>query len=366
MQKKSCSSINTVVIGSPAAGAATIFSVLDVLASVGRDWEMLHGMEPGDAIAFRPSLRTMTGAPYWDINGRKITPDAALLEDPQPDLIVVPDIHVDFSAPLPDDLLDAAKWIAERHAQGALATSVCSGALVLAASGVLDGNDATTHWGVADMLATRHHGITVRPERILVPAGDGHRVVTAGGASAWSDLLLYLIARLAGTEAARRIAKVWLLATHDDGQLNYASLVAGRQHDDKLIAEAQIWAAEHYMSASPVADLAARSGLSERGFLRRFRRATGQSPAEYVQTLRIEEAKQMLETSVASIDDIACEVGYTEPSSFRAAFRKRVGLSASVYRRKWNAFSPVEDAMPGLENGSKTTAEKRFDVETTG
>ncbi|MBW8635822.1 helix-turn-helix domain-containing protein [Hoeflea sp. WL0058] len=318
-----------------------MFSLLDVLSSVGRDWEYLHGVEPGEAVVFEPSLRTANGAPYWDINGRKITPDAAFHEDPAPDLVIVPDIHVDFSGPLPPDLLEAADWIAETHAGGALTTSVCSGALVLGASGVLDGNDATTHWGVADTLANRHRSVRVRRERVLVPAGEGHRVVTAGGASAWSDLLLYLIARLAGLEAARRIAKVWLLTTHDEGQLTYASLTAGRQHDDKLVADAQAFAANCYMDATPVAGMVARSGLSERGFLRRFRRATGQSPAEYVQTVRVEEAKQLLETTDAPIDDIAEEVGYSEPSSFRAAFRRNVGISASVYRRKWRSLSPA-------------------------
>ncbi len=332
-------SVRTVVVGSPSAGTATTFSILDVLASVGRDWEFLHGTAPVKVVAFDASLRTMTGAPYWDINGRRITPDAAFDEDPAPDLVIVADMHLDPSAPLPDDLVEAAGWIAKVHADGALVTSVCSGALVLATAGVLDGKEATTHWGFADMLACQFPTIKVRRERILIPAGDGHRVITAGGASAWSDLMLYLIARLAGAEAARRIAKVWLLDMHDDGQLKYASLSAGRHHEDRIIAEAQAWVAEHYMSRTPVADMAARCDLSERGFLRRFRRATGQSPAEYVQTLRVEEAKQMLETSDAPIDEIATEVGYSEPSSFRSAFKKNVGLTASVYRRKWRLFA---------------------------
>lgn len=338
--KISLKPLRTVVIGSPAAGTATTFSILDVLASVGRDWEFLHGQAPGEVVAFESSLRTVNGAPYLDINGRRITPDAALSEGPAPDLVIVPDMHLDPSAPLPEDLVGSAEWIAEAYANGAIATSVCSGALVLAASGLLNGKEATTHWGFADMLACRFPEIKVRRERILVPAGDGHRVITAGGASAWSDLLLYLIARFAGAEAAHRIAKVWLLEPHNDGQLNYASLSVCRQHDDKIVAKTQAWAADNYMLPAPVAGMGALSGLSERGFLRRFRRATGQSPAEYVQTLRVEEAKQMLETSDMPIDDIAAQVGYSEPSSFRSAFRKNVGMTASIYRRKWRAYAP--------------------------
>lgn len=327
-------SISTVVVGTPYAGTSAMFSVLDILASVGRDWAILHGVEPPQP-AFAASLRTIDGAPYWDINGRKITPDAVLSEEPGPDVVIVPDLHLDPAGEIPRDLAPLTEWIAEAHAGGAIVASICSGAMLLAAAGLLDACEATTHWGYADMLARNFPQVRVCRERILVPAGDGHRVITAGGASAWEDLALYLIARLVGPQDARQIAKIYLIEPHGDGQLCFASLVAGRQHDDKVIADAQVWAATHYHLANPVAEMAKRSGLSERSFLRRFRSATGQSPAEYVQTLRIEEAKQMLEAEDTPIERIAAEVGYTEPSSLRQAFRKQVGITASAYRKKW-------------------------------
>lgn len=329
--------IAAVVLGSPWAGTSTVYAILDVLASVGRDWEMLHGT-PRQPPTFAASLLSGDGRPYDDANGRRITPDGALAERPVPHLVIVPDLHLDPAAPLPGEFARLAEWIADAHRRGALVASVCSGALLLAATGLLNGLDATTHWAYADMFKRHFPEIRLRRERILVPAGDGHRLITAGGASAWADLLLYLIARLAGAEEARRIAKLYLLEPHTDGQLCYASLAAARQHDDRLVAEAQIWAAEHYDEANPVGAMAGRSGLSERGFLRRFRRATGQSPVEYLQTLRVEEAKQMLETTDMPIDGIAAEVGYSEPSSFRSAFRKHVGLPASAYRKKWRSI----------------------------
>jgi transcriptional regulator GlxA family with amidase domain len=332
--------LQTVVIGSRRAGTATVFSILDVLASVGRDWEMLHGTPPASA-RFAASLRTPNGAPYWDINGRRITPDAGLHEDPKPNLVIVPELHVDRSEPLSGELVGIARWIAAAYEEGATVASVCSGALLLAEAGLLDGNEATTHWAFADMLARNYPGIDVRRERILVPAGEGHRVITAGGASAWEDLMLYLIGRFSDAETARRIAKLHLIEPHGDGQLTYASLAAGRQHEDRLVCTAQLWAADNYACAAPVAEMAARSGLSERSFLRRFRRATGQAPTDYVQSLRVEEAKQLLETTDLPVDDIASEVGYSEPSSFRSAFRKRVGLTASAYRRKWRSVTAV-------------------------
>lgn len=299
---------------------------------------MLHGLPPRPPV-FAASLLTSDGRPYADTNGRRITPDGATADCPAADLVIVPDLLIDPAlAALPDELAELTRWVRSEHDAGAIVTSVCSGALLLAATGLLDGQEATTHWAYADMLARCFPTVRLRRERILVPAGEGHRLVTAGGASAWADLLLYLISRLAEPEEARRIAKLYLLDPHIEGQLCYASLTAGRQHDDQLVAAAQVWAAEHYHLPNPVTLMAQRSGLSERSFLRRFRRATGQTPVEYIQTLRVEEAKQMLETTDSAIDEIAAEVGYTEPSSFRNAFRKRVGLSASVYRRKWRGL----------------------------
>ena len=315
-----------------------------MLASVGRDWEILHGL-PAQAPVFQVSLRTVDGAPYWDINGRKITPDALLEEDPPPDVIIVPDLHLDPNGVLPDDLRPVAEWISKAHARGAIVASVCSGAVLLGVGGLLNGKEATTHWGFAELLGREFPEIKVCSNRILVPAGDGHRVVTAGGASAWADLMLYLIGRFAGTEEARRIAKVYLIDPHRDGQWTYASLSSARQHEDQLIAEAQIWAAQNYDTPSPVTAMAKLVGLTERGFHRRFKKATGQTPIDYVQTLRVEEAKHLLETTAAVIDEIAAEVGYSEPSSFRSAFRKRVGVSASAYRKKWQTFQRNEPQM---------------------
>ena len=128
----------SVIIGAPCAGTATVFSILDVLASVGRDWEALHGTPPSPA-TFTVSYITANGAPYWDINGRRITPDATLDEHPKPDLVIVPELLFDPSLPLPGDLVALSRWIATAYEDGATVASVCSGALLLAEAGLLAG-----------------------------------------------------------------------------------------------------------------------------------------------------------------------------------------------------------------------------------
>lgn len=326
--------LETVVVGLPSASASVTYSILDVLASVGRDWELLHGT-PSRPPSFAARHLSLDGKPFTEVNGRRITPEGRLSEAPAPGLVIIPDLHLDPARSIPAHFAPIADWLRQAHANGAMLTSVCSGAMLLAETGLLDGEMATTHWGYSDAIMQRHPKVKLRRERILVPAGEGHRLITSGGASAWADLLLYLITRVTGADEARRIAKIYLIEPHAQGQMCYASLSTGRQHDDQIIGEAQAWAAINYEHPAPVATMAERSGLSERSFLRRFRRATGQSPLEYVRTLRVEEAKQMLETTALPIDDIASEVGYSEPSSFRSAFRKYVGIPASAYRRKW-------------------------------
>jgi len=338
--------IRTVVVGSPVAVTAIAFSILDVLASVGRDWEALHGSRAAPQ-TFEGSLRTLDGKQYQDVNGRKLTPEGRLDDGRAPDLIIVPALDIDPRNPLPDFLLPVASWIARNHAEGAVVASVCSGAMVLAASGLLDGKDATTHWAFSDGLARSFPAIRVRRERILVPTGEGHRIITAGGTSAWADLVLYLIGRYAGETTARHVAKTWLLDPHSAGQLTYASLAVGRQHEDRLVADAQEWIADNYVHPTPVTAMVERSGLTERSFLRRFKRATGQTPVEYVQRLRVEEAKQLLETTNLPVDEISAEIGYSEPSSFRSAFRKNVGQAATAYRRRWSVLKQQGDETIG-------------------
>lgn len=328
--KKIC---RTAVVTMPCVGTSTVFSILDLLASVGRDWEMLHGV-PRKEPVFHAALLSVDGEPYTDINGRRITPDGALQGFGQPDLIIVPDLHLNPNAPMPDELANMIPWVVNAHSNGAIVTSVCSGAILLASAGLLNGLDATSHWGYCAVIAQHFPEVKLRRERILIPTGEGHRIVTAGGASAWGDLMLYLVGRIAGQEDARHIAKVFLLQPHTEGQLHYASLVAGAQHDDRLVAEVQVWAADNYALATPVTAMAERCGLTERSLLRRFRKATGQTPNEYIQTLRIEEAKQLLETTDTPIEDIAADVGYTETSSFRNSFRRHVGMPASMYRKR--------------------------------
>lgn len=328
----------TAIVATPEASPSSFYAMQDVLASVGRDWDMVHGRQSNAPPRFLPRLVTHDGKAFREVNGTQVQPHGAFGDFATPDIVLLPDYHLPPDEPLPPCYADVADWLKEVHGRGAVIASVCSGALPLGMSGLLDGEEATTHWAYCDTLKRFCPDVTVRRERILVPAGPEHRIVTAGGGSAWADLLLYLIARFAGEEEAFRIAKLYLLEPHGSGQLPFTALSAGRQHEDKLIAECQSWLADNYSGEQLVACMAERAGLPERSFHRRFKAATGLAPLAYVQTLRIEEAKHVLETTQMPVDEVGASVGYEEPASFRRLFRRLVGVSPSQYRRRFQSL----------------------------
>ncbi len=317
--------------------ASTLYGMFDLLSSAGRDWDLLMKGVAGES-RIRPIVVSADGKRFRSLTGLWIDPDCALADCPTPDVIAIPDLLV----PPADDIVGRypaeLEWLRARYAAGATLAAACSGALLLAEAGLLDGEDSTTHWGYCAAMAARYPTTRVHPNRALVVSGEGQRLVMAGGGTAWHDLTLFLIARHLDAEQAMRVARVYLLDWHHVGQQPFAALTCTRQVDDSVIAECREWVAQSYQQHSPVAAMARMSGLSERSFKRRFGRATGMSPLEYVHTLRLEESKHWLETTALSIEAVANEVGYEDASFFGRLFRRKVGLTPAQYRRRFGAL----------------------------
>jgi transcriptional regulator GlxA family with amidase domain len=180
--------------------------------------------------------------------------------------------------------------------------------------------------------------VRVHADRALVVAGEGQRFIMAGGGTSWLDLALYVIARLVDLETAMQTARVNLIDWHAAGQQPFARLARTRQVEDAAIGKCQEWIAKHYEVDAPVASMVRLSGLPERTFKRRFRAATGMAPLEYVHALRLEAAKQALETSEASIEAAAHQVGYQDAAFFARLFRRAVQLTPAQYRRKFGVL----------------------------
>lgn len=343
--------VNTAVLAVPESTASTLYGMCDVLASAGRDWAAL--IEGRDApSAFRPFVVSADGLRLALPNGLSVEPAHSLAACPRLDLVVIPDLAV-----MPDDDLSGRygqekAWLRARYAEGAMIATACTGGLILAEAGLLDGHDATVHWAYCEAMAARYPRVRVHPHRALVITGEGQRIVMAGGGTAWHDLGLYLIARRLGTEEAMRVARLHLIDWHHLGQQPYATLTRNRKADDALIASCQEWVARHYDEESPVSAMARASGLPERSFKRRFRNATGMSPLEYVHTLRLEESKHLLESGDAPVEAVANEVGYADASFFGRLFRRNVGMTPAQYRRRFGSLRKMlESSAPG--NGAQ-------------
>jgi transcriptional regulator GlxA family with amidase domain len=179
----------------------------------------------------------------------------------------------------------------------------------------------------------RYPKVRFRPAPNLAFADPAGRIVTAGGTTSWHDLALHIIARHASPGEALRIAKVYLLKWHGEGQLPYATLVRRTPHADAVVRACERWLGEHFRDDDALAQATRRARIPERTLKRRFRAATGSTLIEYVQNLRIEHAKRLLEEARLPVDEISAAAGYEDASFFRRLFKRRTGLSPSDYRR---------------------------------
>jgi transcriptional regulator GlxA family with amidase domain len=317
--------------------ASVTYGMYDLFMAAGRDWGFVVDGHPGPALV-RPCIVAARAEAFLAANDVWIAPQATLGERPDASIVCVPELAVPPQTALAGQFDDEIAWLRRCYQQGATLATACSGAVLLAEAGLLDGHEATTHWAYCDILRSRYPAVKVRKERALVVSGEGQRLVMAGGGTSWQDLALFLIARFVGVDVAMQVARVNLIDWHSVGQQPFARLACSRQVSDAAIARCQAWIAEHYDQPSPVSAMVRLSGLAERSFKRRFRQATGMSPLEYVHTLRLEEAKQMLESGDDAIEAIANDVGYEDAGFFSRLFRRQVNLTPAQYRRRFGSM----------------------------
>jgi AraC family transcriptional regulator, transcriptional activator FtrA len=246
------------------------------------------------------------------------------------DLIVVPGWR-GIEAPVPAPLLDALRGA---HASGARLMSLCSGVAVLAATGLLDGRRATTHWRYADAVATRHPRIHLDPNVLYVDEGD---ILTAAGSAAGIDLCLHVVRRDFGADAANSVARRLVVPPHrEGGQAQFIVTPVPREREGQRLGPLIDWIDANLQHEVTLADMAARAGMSTRTFQRRFRDLTGSSPGEFLLARRLRRACDLLERQAAiSVDDVALAAGFATPATLRHHFRGRLSTSPAAYRSRF-------------------------------
>jgi len=261
-------------------------------------------------------------------DGVSLHPSITAAEVTAPDLVVVPGLDDDLAASFSENRR-WVPWLTKWHAAGARIAGSCTGAFLVADAGLLDGRPATTHWMFADELRRRYPAVNVTAGQMIVDDGD---VITSGGATAFLNLVLYLVERFAGHDRANLAAKVLLVDGHRPSQLPYIAFGRERSHDDVLVHQVQQHIDLHLDGPLRVSELADRFGLSERTLSRRFTAATGRGPQAYLQHARIQQAMRLLETASDPVDHVRRRVGYGDPAAFRRVFKEATGLSPGAYR----------------------------------
>jgi transcriptional regulator GlxA family with amidase domain len=322
------------ILAAPESSASVLYGLYDVLVSVGAMYpDMLTG-KAGDAL-LDVSIVAATREPFRCFGNVLVEPSASVDDLDQVDVVVAADMYAPMDATPHGQWATEAAWLRRVHDDGALIASVCTGSILLAEAGLLDGRTCASHWAYRDLFTSAYPQVKLLPNAILDLSHEADGIITAGGVTAWQDLALHLIRRLCGPEHAVRTAKVYLLAGHEDGQLPFAAPSQPILIGDAVIRDSLAWIDANYGAPNPVSAMTEQSGLTRRTFARRFIAATGRRPIDHVHRLRIEKARDLIEHGDAAIDEVGYRVGYEDSAFFRRLFRRTTGLTPAAYRRKY-------------------------------
>ncbi len=322
------------LVAVPEVALSTIAGIYDVF----KVFALLGTVDPAVPRESPFVIEIVSPRPAGMVNtasGLPITTHRHIDEVRRADIIIVPSFIVENAEWQCGRHPELVAWLQAQHAKGCMICSACSGVLLIAETGLLDGLDATLHWAYAPTFQRNFPKTQLRLEEALIATGARQEIVMSGASASWHDLVLYIIARQVGPTAAQAIAKFLLLQWHLDGQSPYVPFAPPTDHGDSVVRELQEWIAKRCSIANPVEEMVRRSGLPERTLKRRFALATGLTPISYVQHLRVEEAKRRLERTATPIESISFEVGYEDASSFRRLFRRLTRVTPGDYRRKF-------------------------------
>ncbi|YCI07221.1 GlxA family transcriptional regulator (plasmid) [Ensifer sp. D2-11] len=311
------------------AQAAAVLGMTDLLTAAASIAGHGHGVsEP------------LLGVSHWTRADGKDAPTRVFSSDParradHPTVIVIPP---GLGDPLPEtEARYYSSWLRSEHSHGAGLCSICKGAFLLGETGLLVGRTVTTHWSYEEQMVSRFPDVTVNTDRLIIDDGD---ILTAGGVMAWIDLSLILIERFLGTAIMLETAKAFLVDPPGREQTYYSAFAPRLNHGDEAVLKVQHWLQASGGKDMSLAALADCAGLDPRTFMRRFKKATGHTAGEYIQRLRIEKARDLLQSSREPVDAIAWRVHYSDPGSFRKIFTRIIGLTPAEYRRRFRMRSP--------------------------
>ncbi len=290
-------------------------------------WKEKYGEEPFKVELVGLSKRVDFHQGMFSVNLNKHINDIE-----QTNLIVIPSLNHNYQMAIEGNG-PIIEWIEQQYHKGAEVASICTGAFLLATTGLLNGKVCSTHWAFEEQLQQLFPNIKVETDR-LITHEDG--IYTNGGAYSFLNLILYLIEKHYDRQAAIFCSKVFQIELDRHSQSEFIIFKGQKKHNDEVVIQAQMELENSLQAKVSVEELANKFAISRRNFDRRFIKATGNTPLEYAQRVKMEAAKKAFESTRKSINEVMYEVGYTDTKAFREVFKKLTGLSPSDYRTKYN------------------------------
>ena len=314
--------------------ASTAIAPIEVFHAAGLLWNGLKGEAPQPR--FRVRTASIDGRPVKTVCSLGLVPELSIRDIERTDIVILTASGLDVQERLARST-PLIPWVRKMHERGAYIAGICSGVAFLAEAGLLDGREATTHWAVAESLASRYPGVSWRPEQFVT---EDSGIFCSGGVYAAIDVSLHIVEKVCGREVALQCAKALLVSMPRGSQAGFATLPPARSHDDHRVAQAEAYLRKHFDAAVSIDSLARRAAMSSRNFIRRFKAATGRLPGEYLQMLRVSAAKTLLENEMGvPIHQLCARIGYEDVAFFRDVFRRYTGMTPGEYRDRFAGMS---------------------------
>lgn len=267
-----------------------------------------------------------------------VKPHTSISAITKTNLIIIPSLNHNYQSSVKNNQ-PLIEWIRKQYQQGAEVASICTGAFLLASSGLLDGKSCSTHWSAADTFRTLFPKVNLEPDKLIT---DENGIYTNGGAYSFLNLMIYLVEKYYDRSTAILCSKVFQIEMNRNSQSSFAMFTGQKMHGDEMVIKAQIHLEKNVQEKISIEDLASKFSMGRRNFDRRFIKATGNTPNEYFQRVKMELAKKLLETSRKTINEIMYEVGYADVKAFREVFRKITGMSPLDYKARYNKNSALD------------------------
>lgn len=317
----------TILVPEGQNNLSSIAGAYKILTRANRHWE-----EKGKQGSFTIELAGISEKVDFHDGLFTVTPHKHISAITRTDLVIIPSLNHHYQKAIENNrpLVD---WIGSQYKNGAEVASICTGAFLLASSGLLDGKKCSTHWAFAHRFGDMFPKIDLQPDRLIT---DESGIYTNGGAFSFLNLIIYLVEKYFDRQTAIFCCKVFQIEMDRHSQSPFMIFSGQKSHGDEMVEQAQAYIENNLHEKISIGHLSDRFAVGRRNFDRRFIKATGNTPIEYAQRVKVEAAKKALEASRKTVNEVMYEVGYSDAKAFREVFRKITGVSPLEYRNKYN------------------------------